>query len=239
MRNRSVFLAVLILHCAAAFAAKQPGDFSGSYTGEVVVRSLSSTRVVVALDEHGLGFADRLFFADTARSVGPFSARSSVARIEYANGELIVVVPHDQRTFFFHVPRGWRAPAAQRREELVEPEDGNAAGELDQGFLQALGFEGVHLNQLLQLAAYAGLPKRISLDDVEQGKLDGMGPRVLASKQITPQNPTPPNPDEGSGCSSSCSVGCGGGSSCNITCTNGHCGSCTCVTSHGASCSCN
>jgi hypothetical protein len=76
--DSTILLAILLTGAAAAGA--QPVDFGGTYRGEVVVRSLSSSRVVVALDERGLGFADRLFFADTAQpGVAPYSARIAAA----------------------------------------------------------------------------------------------------------------------------------------------------------------
>jgi hypothetical protein len=229
-------LIALLLPTTAA-AAQQPAAVGGSYSGEVVVRSLSSTRVVVGLDEQGLGYADRLFFVDTAQPVGPFSARSAVSHVEYTAGRLVVVVPSEQRTYIFEVPVEGRAGVPPKPEQATEAEEGNSRADAASGFLQTIGFEVVRVDRALQLAAYAGMRRRVSLAEVRNGNLEGVGPRIMSTAAQAPQSPTPGG-DDGTGCRTGCSTTCGGGSTCSVTCTNGHCASCDCATGHGASCSC-
>jgi hypothetical protein len=236
LSSHLILLALLITALPAA--AKPPAAIGGSYTGEVVVRSLSGTRVVVGLDEQGRGYADRLFFVDTAQPAGPFSARSAVSRVEYTAGRLVVVVPSEQRTYIFQVPVAIQGGAARKPEQATDAEEGAIRAEPDSGFLQTIGFEVVRVDHAVQLAAYAGMRQRVTLAEVRNGSLEGIGPRSLIAASQVPLNQPPPAPDDGSGCRTACSTTCGGGSNCSITCTNGHCASCDCVTGHGASCSC-
>ncbi len=180
---------------------------------------------------------DRLFFVDTDQPVGPFLARSSVSHVEYTAGRLIVVLPSEQRTYIFQIPMVGQAGAPRKLEQPTETEESNGRTETADSFLQPIGFEVVRVDHALLLAAYAGMRQRVSLAEVRNGSLEGVGPRSLSAAAQVPQNPNPGG-DDGTGCATGCSKTCGDGSNCSITCTNGHCASCDCVTGHGASCSC-
>lgn len=236
MIPRAVLGLLGLLLVSSTLSAGQPGELGGTFTGEVVVKSLSATRVVVALDEEGFGLVKHLFFVDTDRPVGPFASRSSVSRVDYSQGKLVVTVPSEHQLFLFAVDP--RAARPQRRELRRERDEVDPEGEIFEGadLLVALGLETLRIEPVVMLAEYR-LPKPVALADVERGELAGIGPRVPLPVKPTPQNPEPLPPDT-SGCRTSCSVNCGGGSSCNLTCTNGRCGSCDCIAGHGASCSC-
>ena len=230
-----VFLAVSAP--SSVLNAKEPGDIGGTYAGEIVVRSLSATRVVVALDEHGFGQASQLFVIDTEQPVGPFASRSSVSTVEYASGKLIATVPSEHRLFVFSVSRELRETQVRRQNRsLEEPRTAGELAEADPG--EYPGLETIRIERVVQLAQYGGLGRRVSLAEIESGRLGRLARQVAAAPAVVAQNPEPPPPPDGSGCRKGCSATCGDGSNCNITCAASTCGSCDCVAGHGASCSC-
>src|SRR3954468_4796902 len=100
MRPSKILLAFLVCFgCASPFVFAD--GFNGSYAGEVLVRSLGDSSLVVALDEEGTGAATRLFFVETSRPVEPRSRRVAVPRVQRTGDTLTVTVPREHRVLAF------------------------------------------------------------------------------------------------------------------------------------------
>lgn len=199
--------------------------------GKAAVRTVSGA-AIVALDENGDGYLDRMFtIQDSSLELAPVGLSATRAHILSWPGHLVVIAPGPGKALHFSLTT---------EAKLALP--GNDVGswavpdpaELDTILLAH--YELGRFDTATSIGSRWGRMERVSLDQIAGWSEERLRDLVPASQpSIIPQNPTP-DPGGLGTCGTSCTQTCGDGSHCSISCPAPRCATCGCP--NGADCHC-
>ena len=199
---------------APAERPRVAGDLAAPerFSGEIVVKTYYH-EVVIAVDEADSagrtdGRVDHLFFFTMlVPDVVPGTFWDPTAEVEIRPAGLRVLA-HTQ----------------QRELELLMNGAAPPPGPLAASYSRQVFEAGIELYR------YSGaILGDLSLADVEQRGREILGSLRQNEKQITPQNPAPPETEGGGSCAPTCTThGCDAGA-CSAACLSGYCAKCSCL----------